>query len=470
MTHSFQWALVDIETTGLHVTRDEITEIAVRIVTERGVVRTWHRLIKPTRTISEAITRLTGITNEMVDNAPSFDEIASELLDELQGCVFVAHNARFDYGFIKNAFKRVGITYQASVLCSIKLLKQLYPHQNSYNLAFIAQSLNVSLAQHHRAEADVAALHDVIQTMAELHSWSTVLAVAKSIYQTSSIPSKLTTDITQLPDSPGVYIFYGEKNTLPLYIGKSIHLKQRVLSHFSGDYTHAKEFALCQQVVRIEIIPTAGELSALLLESELIKKHMPLYNRMLRRKKTLAGFKLSESRGYLTISIVREQIEEEGEMQQRGIYGAFRSIAAARRTLLKLIKTHDLCPKLCGVEQGSPCFSYQLKRCNGACIEEEDVKVYNKRLLESLTEYQEAVWPYKGAIAIKEHCPINKITEFNVFHLWRHLGAVSHETSLNQWRTCFSSEIQSRSTYDAYKIVLAYLKEKSAKAEIIELA
>ncbi|CAM2812188.1 3'-5' exonuclease family protein [Legionella worsleiensis] len=468
MKYSYQWALVDIETTGLHVTRDEIIEIAVRIVTEQGVVRTWHRCIKPSRTISEAITRLTGITNQMVCDAPSFQDIATELFEVLEGSVFVAHNARFDYGFIKNAFKRAGIAYQAPVLCSIKLLKQLYPHQQSYNLACIAQSLHISLEQQHRAEADVALLHEVIHQIAEQHSWSTVLAVAKKIQQKSSTPSKLTTDISQLPESPGVYVFYGEKNALPLYIGKSVNLKQRILSHFSGDYTHAKEFALCQQTVRIDVIPTAGELSALLLESELIKKHMPVYNRMLRRKKTLVGFKLSEYRGYYTLSIVREQIEED-ELQQHGIYGAFRSAAAAKGILLQLIKRYDLCPKLCGLEQGSPCFSYQLKRCYGACIEAEPAEDYNKRLLESLKEYQAAVWPYQGAIAIKEHCPVNKITQFNVFHLWRHLGTVTHEDSLSQWRTCFSSETQLRSTYDAYKILFSFLNNKSTKDQVIEL-
>ena len=266
--------------------------------------------------------------------------------------MFVAHNARFDYGFIKNAFKNNGITYQAPVLCTIKLLKQLYPHQESYRLAFIAQALNVTLHNHHRAQADVDALHQIIVKMEELYSWSYILTIAKALYQKSSIPSKLTTDVSQLPDTPGVYIFYSSKNSLPLYIGKSITLRQRVMSHFSGDYAHAKEFALSQQVERVEVILTAGELSALLLESDMIKEHMPIYNRRLRRKTNLVGFRLKEHKGYLTLSIVREQVDEEEHVKQHGIYGAFRSVTAAKNMLLQLIKTHDLCPKLCGVEQG----------------------------------------------------------------------------------------------------------------------
>lgn len=468
MQYSFRWALVDIETTGLHVTQDAITEIAVSILTEQGIESTWHSLIKPTRSIPQAISALTGITNEMVLDAPTFEEIAAQLYDVLEGCVFVAHNARFDYGFIKNAFKNSGITYQAPVLCTVKLLRQLYPGLESYRLASIAQALNVELNRHHRAQSDVHTVHQIIIEMAERHSWPHVLMFAKKLYQKSSIPSKLTTDVSQLPDSPGVYIFYGSKNKLPLYIGKSITLRQRVMSHFSGDYAHAKEFALSQQVTRIEVIPTAGELSALLLESDMIKKHMPIYNRRLRRKTTLAGFKLTEQKGYLTLSIVREQVDEEEQMKQHGIYGAFRSVTVAKRMLLQLIKTYDLCPKLCGVEQGnSSCFSYQLKRCNGACIEEEHFELYNKRLLESLKEYQEEIWPYKGAIAIKEECSVNKITQFTVFHQWRYLGSVANEHALNQWRKL--PELNASHTYDAYKIVLSYLKHKTDKDHIIEL-
>ncbi len=470
MSFSFRWAVVDIETTGVHVTRDGITEIAVRVITEQGIECTWHRLINPGHPIPDSIRALTGISNELVRDAPFFEDVATELLDVLQGCVFVAHNARFDFGFIKNAFKRCGISYQAPVLCTIKLLKQLYPHQRYYNLAFIAHSLNIIVHHHHRAQGDVTALYEVIQKMVERHSWPQVHGAAKAFYQKSSIPSKLTTDVTQLPDTPGVYVFYGDKNSLPLYIGKSISLRQRVLSHFSGDYAHAKEFTLSQQVVRVEVIPTAGELSALLLESKMIKKHMPVYNRRLRRKTTLAGFMVREHLGYLTLSIVREQVEDECELRQHGVYGAFRSIAAAKRTLLQLIKNHDLCQKLCGVEQGSgTCFSYQLKRCHGACIKEESCDDYNGRLLEALKEYREVAWPYKGAIAIKEYCPVNNITQCTVVHQWRHVATLSCEHLLPQWRAHLKTPPELSHTYDDYKIIRSYLTHKSEHAHIIAL-
>lgn len=465
---SFRWALVEIQTTGLHVTRDEITEISVIILTSSGVEQKWHRLIKPQRAISQTIGSLTGIKNRMVADAPSFEHIAQELLELLHSCVFVAHNARFDFGFIKNGFKRVGFSYQAPVLCSIKLLKQLHPELTNFNLAHVAESFGLTPHTQFPAEANLDVLLQVLMQLGAGHSWETVLEKAKAIYQKSSIPSKLNTNISQFPESPGVYLFYGDKNELPLYIGKSLHLRKRILSHFSGDYTHAKEFTLAQQVSRIEIIPTAGELSALLLESELIKKEIPIYNRKLRRKSVLAGFKLSNKNEYLEISIVREQVDEGGDWLVKGLYGAFRSVIAAKRILIQLIKTHNLCPKLCNLEQGSgSCFSYQLKSCFGACVGEESSENYNARLMIALDEYREKAWPYPGAIAIKEQCPINKITQFLIIDQWRYLGSIEDEKLLHQWKEKGISSEQP--TYDSYRIISSYLNNPLSQEQIIEL-
>jgi DNA polymerase-3 subunit epsilon len=464
----FRWALIDIETTGLHVTQDEITEIALIILTELGVECKWHQLIKPKRSIPQAISALTGITPELVEKAPSFEDIAFELLDKLEGCIFVAHNARFDYGFIKNGLKRLGLNYQSPVLCTIKLVKQLHPEFFYSNLAYCAQSLGLTPGLHHRAQSDVETLHQMILQLSRKHSWSIVLEKAKAIYQKSSIPSKLTTDLNQLPESPGVYLFYGDKNELPLYIGKSISIRQRVMSHFSGDYTHAKEFTLTQQVSQVKFFPTAGELSALLLESDLIKKHTPIYNRKLRRKTTLTSFQLNEQNNYLMIVIVKKRVDE--RLNQEALYGAFQSVAAAKRALLQWVKTHELCPKLCGLEQGSgSCFSYQLKRCRGACIHMESYEAYNLRLLDALKEYRQQTWPFKGAIAIKEHCPINQLTQFSLFYQWRHLASVSSEHLLGVWRQTHSMAPSKSHSIDAYKILVSYLKNKAVHEEIIEL-
>lgn len=461
----FRLALIDIETTGLHVTQDKIIEIAVIILTEKGIERTWSSLIKPEQTIPEMICNMTGITNALVATAPRFRDIADELQVLVHGSVLVAHNARFDYGFLKNAFKACELSFQIPVLCTIKLFKALYPLLDKYNLGALAARFSIPVAAAHRAEGDVNTLHALLNKAFADFSLERVFLIAKSIYKTPSIPATLKTTIDSLPDSPGVYLFYGAHSDLPLYIGKSIHVRQRVFSHFQADFTHPKEFTLAQQVERIEVIPTAGELSALLLESALIKEKMPLYNRRLRRKKRVVGFKINRLLGYSQISMVREVIEEDANPPE--LIGAFSSLTAAKRHLLALCKTHELCPKRCGLESGKgACFSYQLKQCKGACVGDESPESYNARVSEALAQLREDVWPYSGAIAIKEQDETNQLSHYLVFNQWRKIGVADDEDSLLR----VANQAMPSSEFDTYKILRSFLKTKSLQTELIELA
>ncbi|TAL64913.1 MAG: DNA polymerase III subunit epsilon [Legionella sp.] len=459
----FRWAIVDIETTGLNVLHDRITEIAVMLLTEEGIERTWHSLINPQQPIPALITQLTGISNSMVKNAPSFAEIAEELITLLDGTVLVAHNARFDFGFLKNAFKESEFSLRLPVLCTIKLFKQLYPQFKKYNLKVLASEFSIENPAAHRAQGDVDTLYQLLSESFVRFSCEEILAVAKQCYSQSALPSKLTTNIQEIPDSPGVYLFFGAKSNFPLYIGKSVTLRQRIMSHFQGDHSSGTEFAMAQQVERVEYIPTAGELSALLLESALIKEKMPLYNRKLRRKNTVVGFKLVEQEDYLKVEIVRKLCDPD---EIKDLYGSFRSIAAAKANLLERTRDFELCPKLCSLEQSkTSCFSYQLKRCHGACIQEEDAAEYNARVHEALDDLKLEQWPYPGSIAIQETCPINKISHFLVFNQWRHLGTVQRQEDLKD-------SINSNIThdFDAYQILQSYLKNRLNKEQLLLLS
>jgi DNA polymerase III subunit epsilon len=448
----FRWALVDCETTGLNMKHDHLTELSVLIITEQGIERAWNTLIKPPCRIPSMIERMTGITNELVADAPTFSEVAAELSMILDGCVFVAHNARFDYGFIKNNLKPLGISIAPAILCTIKLFKKLYPLLGSYKLNDLAIGKGLSIEGHHRAEADTFLLYQLLQFAQKDHGLSKLLKEAKSCYKKSSIPSALNTDLSTIPQAPGVYLFYSGRTAMPLYIGKSVSLRQRILSHFQADHSNAKEFALAQQVERVEFIPTAGELSALLLESELIKKYMPLYNRKLRRKKTIVGFKLTEHQGYFHIESVRDVCDEETSE----IFGSYRSMISAKKNLLRLVKEFDLCPKLSHLEQSNTaCFSYQLKRCKGACVQEEKASIYNKRVLHALESLREQIWPFKGAIAIKEECTVNKMTQFMKFNQWRYLGTVNRQEELPQLK-----DQKKQHDTDSYLILLSYMKNQ----------
>ncbi|WP_165475104.1 3'-5' exonuclease family protein [Legionella yabuuchiae] len=453
---SFRWALVDLETTGTHITQDKITEIAVIILTEKGVESTWHRLINPNQTIPEAIVRLTGITNRLVAKAPKFADIAEELIIQLQDCVLVAHNVRFDYAFLKNAFKQCGLKFQPPMLCTLKLSKVLYPNLKRHNLTTLIKHFKIQPNTQHRAEQDVMSLYHILQAIMTDISRSKLLDYASILHKQPSLPLHLKTNVNDLPDTPGVYIFYSRDNTLPLYIGKSISLRQRVLSHFQADHSHTKEFAMAQQVETIEIIPTPGELSALLLESSLIKRKNPLYNRRLRRKKSLVGFKISEINGYKTIDVARDSIDA----SSLSLVGAFNSRHSAKSTLQSLVKEFHLCPKLCHLENTrGACFYVQLKRCHGACTHMESAESYNRRVLAALEEYQQQAWPFKGRIAIEETHPTTQTTQYLIFDEWRHLGTVDSLASP-------LIEVQEHDV-DTYKILSAYLKKHSHSIKII---
>lgn len=457
----YRWAIVDTETTGLQISHDTITEIAIVIRSEQGIEHTWHTLINPKRPLPYEISALTGITTSMLEDAPCFEDIALELLALLQDTVLVAHNARFDYGFLKNAFKSINIPFKIPVLCTIKLFKKLYPDLKSYALHELTQKFDLPLIQHHRAMHDVTALNLLLDKGINEHGLENVLHQAKICYSKSSIPSRLTTDLQTIPQSYGVYLFYSGNSDVPLYIGKSINLRQRVLSHFQSDFTTSAEFKMAQQVERVEWIPTAGELSALLLEASLIKEKMPIFNKRLRRKKAMVGFKVQKRNQYLHIELIKLSDENENS-----VYGAFNSITHAKKVLLAIVKEYQLCPKLCGLEKSNnACFSFQLKRCFGACIHLEKAEIYNERLFKAMQKFASPPWPYT-TVAFKESCSVNQLSHYLLFRDWKFLGFTPTLCTLDKIEPINHAVPQDR---DTYKILQQFFRDKISSGDLVEV-
>ena len=282
-------AFVDIETTGSHFERDRITEIGIKTL-DNHQVHVWERLINPQTFIPQNIQRLTGITPCMVGDQPSFADLAQELKKELEGKIFVAHNARFDYGFIKASFKRMGIEFKPKVLCTVKLSRLLFPEQARHNLDTLIRTHCLKVTARHRALGDADLLLQFWRVCEAKFGEARLNEAIQQLIGNSSLPPNIDKDlIDAIPDAPGCYIFYGENKT-PLYIGKSVSLRTRVMGHFQGALTQRKEMKLSQQVRDIDWIETAGELSALILESQLIKERMPSMNIKLRRSKDLCAW------------------------------------------------------------------------------------------------------------------------------------------------------------------------------------
>ncbi len=451
---------LDLETTGATPLKDRITEIAL-IRYEDGVeVSRWETLVNPGMSIPPFIQQLTGITDAMVQQAPTFKHVAVELLDYLGGAVLCAHNARFDHGFLKNEFKRIGIDLRQKVLCTVKLSRKLYPEHRSHALDAVIARHGLACSARHRAMGDTEVLAlFVAHAMRELGQ-TKVLHTFNDLLKGSSLPTALdATLLDDLPESPGVYLFYGESVT-PLYIGKSINIRSRVMSHFSSDHASTKEMRIGQEVKHVEWIETAGEFSALLLESRLVKERKPIYNRQLRRERQLCSWRIADSPNIKPlVTLVREDEFDPSNIGQ--LFGTFRTKRQATEVLRQIIDMNNLCVKAIGLETGSgACFGHQLKRCLGVCVGKEKPEIHYLRLQQALATHRLKSWPYDGPIGIRESDNLSAKTALHVFQNWCHIGTVQEESELHE---LMNSKSAQTFDLDTYKLLSKELGKKNTK-------
>ncbi len=411
---------LDLETTGATATKDRITEIGMVMVSEQGITR-YSQLVNPQTRIPEFIQGLTGITNEMVEDAPIFEDIASEVFERINGRLFIAHNARFDYGFIKNEFKRIGIDFRARELCTVKLSRKLYPDEPRHNLDALIARHDLVQSGRHRALADADLIYQFWEKLQTKFPASQLADAVAELSARPSVPSHLDPDLPeQLPETHGVYIFYGENN-FPLYVGKSNNLRKRVMSHFASDHSRGKELSLSMQVRRVDWIETPGEVAALLKESSLVKSLLPSHNTRLRRNKELCSWRIQDQPGAPPELVWARDLNLGA---QPNLFGIFRSQRDALEMLSELAQTEKLCKALLGLEKvkpGSSCFGHQLKHCQGACVGKETSERQHLRLLTAMSRHRIPAWPHAGPIGLKEG------TALHLIDAWCYLGTAQAE-------------------------------------------
>ena len=419
-------AFVDLETTGTAASADRVTEVAIVRVDE-GRVDEWSTLVNPECSIPAEIQALTGITNAMVGAAPTFGRIADEIAERIAGCVFVAHNARFDYGFLKHEFGRLGRTFTAKVLCTVKLSRRLYPEAARHNLDALIARHGLNAAARHRALGDARILWQFVQAVYRDQSAAAVDAAVGRILKKPSLPPQLAADaLDAIPETPGVYRFYG-LNALPLYVGKSINLRERVAAHFSSDYRSANDLRLSSEITRIEFEQTAGELGALLRESQLVKTLLPAYNRRLRRRADMVALALSPEPA--VPEMVRSDAIDPRHLEH--LSGPFASRQTAREALRAVAAPAGLCWTALGLERRQgPCFARQVRKCAGACVGAEPPAVHHARLREALAPHALRSWPYPGAIGVREISITGERVELHVLRDWCWLATVRDESEL----------------------------------------
>lgn len=445
---------VDIETTGLSVVRDRIIEIGIVRIENNKIVKTYETLINPQTYISPLIESITGISKDALLNAPTFDDIKDELLFHLEDSVFVAHNVRFDYGFLRNEFLRANRKFSSKHFCTAKLSRKLFPQYKHHNLDSLIERFRFTCKHRHRAFDDAKILWDFYELLLNQIPLKLLDEAINTQCKKPQVPIDVSSKtIENLPELPGVYIFYGE-NEVPLYVGKSKNIRDRVLSHFTNDYMSSKEMKICQQIKDIKTIVTSGELSALIKESLLIKELQPIYNRMLRISRKLIILKKSENeKGYQTVTMDTVNTIDSADVPH--ILGIYRSKRQAKNFLINLAKKYNLCEKLLGLENtNNACFSYRLNACKGACIDEETALKYNLRFIQAFTQYRLKTWPFPGPIIIKEKNEFNQIEECIVIDKWCLIGNITIQD--NEY---ISTEVKKPFDLDIYKILVSFLQE-----------
>jgi DNA polymerase-3 subunit epsilon len=456
---------LDLETTGATATRDRITEVGLIEVDNGRFVREWSSLVNPGMSIPPGIQALTGISNDMVAPAPRFEEIARELYEAIDGRVLIAHNARFDYGFLKNEFRRLGKTFTAPVLCTVKLSRKLFPQHPRHNLDSLMLRHGIQCDARHRALGDARVLWELAQQWRQEPGEEAVLAATEKLLKTTTVPAGLADNaFDHIPEGPGVYLFYGEKD-VPLYVGKSINLRTRVMSHFSGDHRVAKDMRIAAEVKRIDWIETAGELGALIEEARLVKKLSPVHNRQLRRASELCAWHWPADRHDEAPELVSARDLTGGEF--RDLYGLFRSRRTAIEALREIALEHELCHALLGLEKRKgPCFAYQIKRCRGACAGVETPREHAARLAAALAVLRVRAWPFPGRIGIRETSTDGERCDMHVLDQWCHLGTVSSEEEL---RDLQEGSLRPLFDLDTYKILTRYLLNGKHRPQIVPL-
>ena len=374
------YAIVDIETTGGSSRLERITEIAIFVHDGTRIIDEYTSLINPERNIPYFITSLTGITNEMVEDAPKFFEVARKIVEMTEGKVFVAHNARFDYSFIRQEFNMLGYNYKRPLLDTVALSRKLLPGHSSYSLGNLCKDLGIEISGRHRASGDAMATVRLLELLLEKDKTLKGGSLIKNRKASKLHPAFDLSRIDDIPEEPGVYYFHNEEGDI-IYVGKSRNLFQRVNTHLSNN-TSAKAMEMRSVIAGISWEPTGSELIALLLESAEIKKRKPLFNRAQRRTGHSWGiYSCTDENGYIrfdcrNVSDVAVPL------------ALFNSRDNARGRLEQIISKYNLCQKLCGMyDTGGPCFHHQVSLCRGACCGEETPSEYNHRALMALDEF-----------------------------------------------------------------------------------
>jgi DNA polymerase-3 subunit epsilon len=377
------YAIIDVETTGGVARFERITEIAVVLYDGQSIVDTFSTLINPERSIPWNITTITGITDEMVAQAPKFYEVAKRIVEMTEGAVFVAHNVSFDYSFVREEFARLGYPFTRQQLCTVRMSRKVFPGLPSYSLSNLKQHFGIEAERSHRALDDTMATVRIFEMILAAQGGSKVKSMLRYGIRDAKLPAAITLErLETVPETCGVYYLHDESGEV-IYVGKSLNIRKRLFEHFA-DLTPKGE-KLRVGVADISYETTGSELVALLLESAEIKRLLPRVNRALRIR-SYAGciFTYTDQNGYRCLAVSKRSSRSAKKLE---LVADYPKVESARVHLQSMVRQHELCYRLSNLDVSThACFHYSIKKCRGACIGEEAPEVYNERVALALNE------------------------------------------------------------------------------------
>jgi len=338
-----KYAIIDIETTGGRADREKITEIAIILHDGEKILDKWETLINPERAIPYNITQITGITDRMVADAPKFFRVAKNIVEMTDGAIFVAHNVRFDYGFIREEFRRLGFTYMRKQLCTVRLSRKAFPGIKSYALGNLIKHFGIKVNARHRAMADTAATVEILEMIFQKEkSEDDVLDMINLGVKESKLPANITMEkLHELPEETGVYYFLNKKGKV-IYVGKSNNIKKRIIEHFTSKKN--KTYKLQKYVHDITYEITGSELVALLFESHEIKRLPPPINKA-QRSRFFPDilFEYENQNAYRCLSFGKVKVKDRKKLN---VLREFPNLNSAKGMMTRLIHQFELSQNL----------------------------------------------------------------------------------------------------------------------------
>jgi DNA polymerase III subunit epsilon len=383
-----RFAIIDIETTGGKAENERITEIAIVVHDGVKIVDKFETLVNPERMIPPYISTLTGITDAMVADAPKFFEVAKKIVQITEGTIFVAHNVRFDYGFVREEFHRLGFVFTRRQLCTVKLSRMAFPGLPSYALGNLIKHFKIPVTDRHRAMADALATTVVFEKILAKNTLfeSAETLINKGLKENQLPKSIQMEQLHALPETCGIYYFYNTENEV-VYVGKSINIQKRIFEHFA-DKTN-KGDKIQEKVANISFEETGSELVALLLENAEIKRLKPPINKAQRRTNfQYAIFSYTDEKGYRRFWAAKNVTTV--RRKNKPLY-EFTKLLDAKNYLKSLAKNFTLCENFLEIGEAQAedvplkaCFNHHIGLCIGACLGKELPEAYNERADQAL--------------------------------------------------------------------------------------